>query len=108
MRGKVISDIFNVNKPLIDGVNILLRFYPEQPNRCLISSKPGGKPTYQLEIMSAELIVGRIQPKTHNIPTAIYPFIKTRCQRHIHPRDIQEFGPITLASGIYNNNIHCR
>ena len=57
-------------------------------------------PVYQVEIISAELSVGRIQPKQPNIPLAIYPYTKVRTQRHILPRGLTEFGPVTIASGI--------
>ena len=57
-------------------------------------------PIYQVEIISAELSVGRIQPKQPNIPLAVYPYTKVRTQRHIFPRGLNEFGPVTIASGI--------
>ncbi len=107
LHGQVYSDVFT-DKPLIDKVDLLLRFYPESYNKCLIAytAPPGNNqplpaPTvFQVEIISAELSVGRIQPKQANIPIAVYPYTKTKTQRHIFPSGLTEFGPITISSGI--------
>ena len=108
MRGRVLSDVFNTNKPLVDGVTLLLRFFPESYDKCLIAETPmvaagadlPPPPVYQMEIISAELSVGRIQPKQPNIPMAVYPYTKVKTQRHIFPRGLTEFGPVTIASGV--------
>lgn len=108
MRGRVMSDVFEMPKALISGVDVLLRFFPESYNKSLITTvaapAPGADPTplpiYQVEFISAELSVGRIQPKQANIPMAIYPYTKVKSQRHIFPRGLTEFGPVTIASGV--------
>ena len=108
MRGRVLSDVFDTGKPLVDGVSLLLRFFPESYNRSLIAETPMVAPpavvpaasVYQIEIISAELSIGRIQPKQPNIPTAVYPYTKVKTQQHIFPSGLTEFGPVTIASGI--------
>ena len=108
MLGRVLSDVFETSKALVDGVSLLLRFYPESYNKCLIAyqdppaagADPPALPVYQIEIMAAELSVGRIQPKQPSVPTAIYPYTKMKTQRHIFPRGLNEFGPVTIASGV--------
>ena len=108
MRGRVLSDVFDTGKPLLDGVSLLLRFYPESYDKSLIAETPmvaagvevPAASVYQIEIMAAELSVGRIQPKQPNVPVAIYPYTKVKTQRHIFPRGLTEFGPVTIASGI--------
>ena len=108
LRGQVLSDVFNTSKALVDGVGLVLRFFPQSYDKALIAETPmvappavvPPPPVYQIEIISAELSVGRIQPKQPNIPMAVYPYTKTRTQRHILPRGLTEFGPVTIASGI--------
>ena len=102
MRWQVLSDVLEVSRPIIDGVSVTLRFFPNPPEKCLIIQQAAAGddlPEYQIEILTAELYVGRVKPKIKNIQSAVYPFIKRKVQRHIHPNAIQEFGPVTVASG---------
>lgn len=93
------SDVLEVSRPIIDGVSVTLRFFPNPPEKCLIATADDPLQEYQIEILTAELYVGRVKPKIKNIQNAVYPFIKRKVQRHIHPKAIQEFGPVTVASG---------
>ena len=107
MRGRVLSDVFETSKALVDNVSLVLRYYPETYDKSLIAETPmvaagaevPAASVYQVEIISAELSVGRIQPKQPNIPVAVYPYTKFRTQRHIFPSGSNEFGPVTIASG---------
>ena len=102
MKGPLLIDCLKVSKPILDGVDIGLSFYPHDPNLCLTYHKTGAVavPDYVIEIVGANLEVGRIRPKQSTVPKAIYPYVHREMLHMIHDKNLSYFGPTTVASGI--------
>ena len=103
MKGPLLIDCLKVSKPILDGVDIGLSFHPHDPNSCLNYHKTavvGTLPDYVIEIVDANLEVGRIRPKQSNVSRAIYPYVHREMLHMIHDKNLSYFGPATIANGV--------
>lgn len=97
LNGRLITDLFNVSRPLVDGVTVNIRFYPNKPNKCLHCDDEGYSPAF--EISDFTLLVPRIYPKPSLLKQpAVYPWVHTHMQRHIIPKGAKNFGPKNILT----------
>ncbi len=102
MKGPLMIDCLKVSKPILDGVDIGLSFYPHDSSSCLKYHKtgaPAALPDYVVEIVDANLEVGRIRPKQSTVSRAIYPYVHREMLHMIHDKNLSYFGPTTIANG---------
>lgn len=99
LRGKLQCDIFQCEKPLVDGVDIGIRLWPASPKEFLLTSKADLQESV-IVWEHASLDVPRITPKTMpRIGRALYPFLKNKMLRFSLLQDAPVFGPQVLVNG---------
>ena len=98
LRGRLILDLFNVGRPMCENVTITIRFIPNVPEQCLVSTSDDAR--YAVKLSRCELIVPRLYPKREflNKP-AVFPWTKIRTLRFMHNRNSQHFDFRNLYSG---------
>lgn len=95
LQGRLMVDCFNTNRPVPDGVTISLRFFPEEPKKCILSND--NTLNLVIEITEMALLVPRIIPKPSLLKQpARLPYIYNEVVRMMFPANAQTFGPRTI------------
>lgn len=99
MEGHVHSDIFNQSKYMLNGVNIVLKFYKARPEFALIT-KDDDNNKYKIKITEAVLIVRKIKmspailiahANTMLKFSARYPITRVEIKNITIPKDLQNY-----------------
>lgn len=99
LRGKLQCDIFQCEKPLVDGIEISIRLWPASPAQFLQSSENDMSDAVIVWEL-ASLDVPRITPKVMpRVGRAVYPFLKNKVLRYSLLQDAPVFGPQVLVNG---------
>ena len=92
LQGRLLADVLQVDKPILDRVSISITLYPSDPKQCLLA--PMGDSGYVVEIQRCFLTVGRIVPKTSKIPLCTYRFLRHVIKKSIFSNFVG--GPYTF------------
>lgn len=95
LLGKLFLDCFNVNRPLPDGMSTTIKFYPNEPKKCILWNDAQLRPAIQIEDMY--LIVPRIVPRLALLKQpAKLPWVNSIVHRFMFPAGFRNFGPRTI------------
>lgn len=99
MQGRLILDPLNVARPILNKVNMKLRYIPNVPKKCLLVE--GAKFTPVIEIIDFYLLVPRLRVKSSllTMSRATYPYVHNEVVRFVHPALSQTFLPRTIYNG---------
>lgn len=99
MQGRISIDCFNVSRPLVENVSILLQFIPNHPKMCLVSDITP-EPKLVIEIEECYLKIPRIKPKVSllGLP-ASYPWTKMETIKFLHSSGIANFNAKQVYTG---------
>lgn len=97
LKGRLICDATNINRPLPEGVSVTFRFFPNPQNKCILSENENS--TWVIEVHDFYLMVPRIKPKAALLKQpAQYPWVKSSVHRLLINQGAQHFGPKTVLA----------
>ena len=108
MEGVPLTDICQVDRYILNGVEISFKFWQTKPQLHLMSAKP--RPLYKTVIEKAVLKVCRVLPTPHMAQAhqatlnkkhlALYPYLKCEVKRFTIPRGVHDFTHDDLFQGM--------
>jgi hypothetical protein len=95
LQGKLGFDLFKSLKPMVEGVSMSVTIIPQDPAKCFLAAEQDPAhpiPELGIEIMMAELIVPRLQPKAVLLhQPAVYTYNKKSVVKFVHTRNTTHF-----------------